>query len=282
MAQTITEHRIAIALSREELLLVMRLLDIATLPGFDQDWVEVTEGGALTAKTLAILEAAGNGLAARGYLVPDALDTAAQPRIGLNDQLIALLMGCANPTTSLLFETLSSQRAATAQLHWNGIFGVAHTQPIAGVHLFEMIETHAQWLEGAAELLHLNDQPSGTLQGTLQIDALDVARAAAQRFDAAATIAALTQGGLSVECALALGQAMADPTALAATVLGLQHGPDDQWHGKFDALVVTPAMCFMLRSATLGGDTLTVQQVAATAIRLWLATPAGRDREGAA
>src|SRR5579875_1386504 len=65
--QPIQGH-VTLALTREELYLIMRILQAPKLPGFDLGWLHATPEGQLPPETVHALEGATNALIARGFL----------------------------------------------------------------------------------------------------------------------------------------------------------------------------------------------------------------------
>src|SRR5579859_6298268 len=64
------QQPLAVALSREELYVVMRLLKATSIPGFDLGWLKTTPGEPMADEMRQALEVAAKALIARGYLTP--------------------------------------------------------------------------------------------------------------------------------------------------------------------------------------------------------------------
>lgn len=267
-------QRVAIALSREELYVVMRLLKAGSLPGFDLSWLQTNEDGSLADETQKKLEVATNALIARGYLAIKAAEAATQPptpllNVSLPPQVISLVGACAFAEYSVLLSLRVSPGPQLTYLHEYQGLGVVHTMPQQDVHLFELVDGRDGLLAVIHEALSLKQQQALSVPaGDVPIVDMLAARDAAfdGQFDEA--LAFLKRGGLAVPTAQALAHALQDATSMGVLLIA-GHG-DEKARGTI-TYVTTPTICFTFANGTHSGThTFHVESVSAQTLRAWI------------
>ncbi len=275
IAPNAAPQRVAVALSRAEVFYLARLMRLPKIPGVDTSWLTAADGAGVAGDIVHLMAAVGLGLVARGYMqVLPPQDE--QVRVALNPVVATLLKGCTASQDSLFISTVSASAAPfVANLHWTGQFGIAHTGPQPGVHLFEAIETRDKVVAAAMQALHVETQhsvASGPAEAVLAT-ALLAAREPALAQDRSATVAALAQGGLSSALAQPLATAMATPDTVFASVLSWHRLDNSQASIKFMSVIASPQACFIATARSTVPEHVTVRAASADDVRQWLLTP---------
>ncbi len=265
-------QRIAIALSREEVFIVMRLLKAKDIPGFDLSWLNIRDDGTAPDEVMSSLESATNALIARGYLTPDAAAPEGVTKMDMPSPVIALVGACAFGVDSILLSLHKPDGPKVIYLHELRELGVVHTMPFPDIHRFEAVEGRPGVLRVIEETLGLRTQPALVLpaQRALVVDVQAARDAAlAGRVDEAEGF--LLRSGLSSTTAQVLSKAMKAATALGAISI-IKRDADGQPHATTLALVITPTMCFTLADDAPGTHParFLVQPVSADALRHWI------------
>ncbi len=266
-----TAQRLAIALSREELYVILRLLKAGSLPGFDLSWLQKNEDGTLADETQRMLEVATNGLIARGYLAIKSAEAATQPptpllNVTLPPLVISLVGACAFAEWSVLLSLRISQGPHLTYLHEYQGLGVVHTMPQQDVHLFELVDGRNGLVAVMHEALSLEQQQA------LSVPASDVAvvdmmaaRDAALDGQLDEALAFLKRGGMTLPTAQALSHTLQDATSMGVVVIVGQG--DEKLQGAI-TYVTTPTTCFTFTNRETGSThTFHVESVSAETIR---------------
>jgi len=265
-------QRIAIALSREELFIVMRLLKAKVMPGFDLSWLKITDDGTAPDDVMSSLEAATNALIARGYLTPDASAIASVTKMDIPSPIIALVGACAFGIDSILLSLHKPDGTKLIYLHELRELGVVHTMPLPDIHQFEAVDGRTGILRVIDATLGLHKQTSLVLPaGKALVVDVQAARdaALAGRVDEAEGL--LLRGGLPTVTAQVLSRAMKAATALGAISI-IKRNEDGEPQATTLALVITPTMCFTLAddAPATHPATFLVQPVSAEALQRWI------------
>jgi len=205
-------------LSQEELLYVLSLAGVPTLPGLDDD--ARTD---LDEDQMALLLAAGeNGLRARGLLQDD---PNAARGVSLWEGLLALVGTCVMaPRLAIVrFEPLGAD-AASFLYYFEEDLTVEHASGGPGVHRFTGFVDHGTVLDRIAVLTSLpsavtesdGESPSGGLSGSVRSSVLEQARdIAVQDHKVAEAADRLRAGGVAPEVAEALAGSLGRLEAVA-------------------------------------------------------------------
>lgn len=271
-ASVLQGQRIAIALSREELFIVMRLLKAKVMPGFDLSWLKITDDGTAPDDVMSSLEAAANALIARGYLTPDTSAIASVTKMDIPSPIIALVGACIFGIDSILLSLHKPDGTKLIYLHELRELGVVHTMPLPDIHQFEAVDGRGGILRVIDATLGLHKQTSLVLPaGKALVVDVQAARdaALAGRVDEAEGL--LLRGGLPTVTAQVLSRAMKAATALGAISI-IKRNENGEPQATTLALVITPTMCFTLADDAPGTHpaTFLVQPVSAEALQRWI------------
>ena len=271
--QTLPWRRIALSLSREELYVVMRLLKARQIPGFDTSWLHTDTDEHMPKDVRLSLEVAANDLIARGYLSKIQLPTDAEPlQLTMPSPLIALVGACAFSEFTM-FLSLQRTPDGPRMLYLHGLraLGVVHTMPLPNVHQFEAVPNRNGIVDIIDEVLHLADQPAPELRGgTISSANVEPARDAATAGDVEQAATLLQRDGLPAETAYTLAAAMKDASVMGA-IISSKRAADNQVAPMACAVVVTPALCFLLTGSEATPQMFELQPLSAYALRKLLA-----------
>jgi hypothetical protein len=265
--------RLAIALNREELYVVMHLLKAEQLPGFALDWLQITKDGNIPGDIRRTLEVATNDLVARGYIGPVKRPVGMEPVVlDMPSPVVALVGACAfSEYTGVLSLRRTPDGPRVIYLHGLRELGVIHSMPYPDVHQFEAVEER-RMIEALEELLQLHAQPACELASGAALAAdVEQARdlAAGGNVDEAAAI--LARGGLSVETAQAFARGL-QKASIIGTVLMSVRTTNNQLSQRVWGIVVTPEICFLLGNSDSTTLTFYVRAIAADTLRDQFAT----------
>jgi hypothetical protein len=259
-----------IALSREEVYLIMRLWEAEAIPGYDLAWVQKTPAGALPEKVEGAIEAATTALIARGYLVPGPKPAEGEKlKLDVLEPVLALVGACAFGDYSILLILHGEQARKQIYLHeWRNL-GVAHTLPYVNVHLFEALKGRAEVLALVDRTLGLHNQQKVPVpEGKASAAIVEAARDLALAGEPIRAIEILVEGGLPLPTAEALVNAIQTATALGSVTIARRPGAQERKVGSL-ALAVTPEICFMLIPDQ---GIYQIRAVSAVDMRRWIRT----------
>lgn len=261
---------VKIALSREELYLMMRLLRAERIPGYDLTWVQAWPDGTLPEESERALEVATAALMARGYLVPGPAPAQGEKiRVDVPSPVLALVGACAFGEYSILLSLHRAQARSDVYLHELRGLGVAHTFPLPGVHQFQSLGGRDSVLTLIDRVLGLAEQPVVPLDdGRAAASALEQARDYALAGDCELATQTLVSVGVPALTARVLADAMYTATALGSITVARQTGYDQ--HREISlALVVTSDVCFTLIPDQ---GIYQIRAVSAMGFRSWIRT----------
>lgn len=253
-----------LALSREELWAVMRLLKAPWVPGIEPLDVEHP----LAPEQAQAVEEGARALMARGFLTVAAPATPNQPtEAELPAPVIALVGVCATSPYDLFLSLRRPQPPQAAHLHQQGALGVIHTMPQPDIHLFEPLAGRAGVMAAAEELLGLEAQkPAPLADGVIAAPKLRQVHQSAGA-PPATIIQMLREGGLASPLAEAVTAALTTARATGiVTVLRPSAGPTG---GATLGVIVAPEVCFTL-TPDAEAARYTVKPSSAEAIRAWI------------
>lgn len=258
-------QRRVMALSREELYVVMRLLKAKRIPGFDLSWLNLAPDGSVAEDVQPVLEAAANGLVARGYLSPSSMPTGVGPvHISMPSPVIALV-GTAAFSDYTIFLSLRHTPAGPLIVYLHGFqeFAVLHSMSISAIHLFEPLDGLEDILKLVNELFHLRSQTSLSLpEGEVFASAVESAREAATAGNVELASQLLFEGGLPSQTAQALALAIHEALVIGAVATGSRNANKRVVHMTC-AVVITAEICLVLTDSTSESSTLLVQSISA-------------------
>lgn len=266
--------RIAVALSKEELYVIMRLLHIDAIPQFALDWLQTRPGevNQLDETTVRALDAATTALVARGYVRVAAeatTDGKSSNQVNMPASVIALVAACAKSQITVVVNGLCAGRSIQASFHWTETFGVAHTVQPYGVHLFEAIQTKESLCEAVLTSMGISRQGEGIAVqvGDVLLSTFEAARQFSLNNNVNSAIVELEKAGCSSALALSLSQAIADSAACFTSVIMLRIVPDATERGTYFAALATQQDCFSMVSKEMLPATIRVQRGPADDVR---------------
>jgi len=263
-------ERVTVVLTREELAVILRLLGVTEMPGYDASWLRAAPDGSLPADTRRALEVATNGLIARGFLTDTS--TGQEAQITMPAPLIAMVAACAFGEYSVLLAARNAQQRNQAFLHELQGLGVIHTAPSGDLHQFDALNGRAGVLQIMATILGLDNQPAlGLPPAAIDADTLERICDVALQGNAPEAERQLVQSGIPAPTAQPLAGALSNARALGSVTVAGANAPQSMTIG----VVTSPSACFFLTRATLDVPRLTVQSVTAQQVRDWLAAHVG-------
>ena len=266
---------VSVALSMEEVYVLLRLLRATSMPGLDLTPFELDARGIPSEPARRALAAATNGLIARGVVKPDfpartgadeGGEEAVPRKLEVPADVIALLGACAFGAYTLRLVTVTPERAMDVYLHELKRVGVAHTIPVAGIHLFNGLRGREGVLHAVRALLGLREQPAvGAAVLTVPESLLFAARDAALMGRTAESIQLLQGAGVPRPEATAFAGAMSDGQSLGAVTLGWRAGDRSLRERQF-AFVVGQSTCFILVQTEASASVYHVRAVSAAGL----------------
>jgi hypothetical protein len=264
-------QQISVALSREELFVLMRLLGARAIPGFDTGWLNIGPDGQPASAMLPALEAAANGLLARGLLTASE-PGADQSGLAMPSPLIALVGTSYLSEMNVLLSLRVGESVRQAYLHEFRDLGVAHTTPLPGLHQFSALDGRRGIMGAIENVLTLHTQTAPQVPPGIVADIiLERARDAARLGQGDAAVQHLVGGGLAAPTAQALASVIARSTALVAVTVARRGQPN----ATLGAVVATNE-CFTLVQEGPQSRNLVVQPASADGIRQWVAARMGQ------
>ena len=265
----------AIGLSREELWVIMRLLKVEELAGFDLDWLRRGADGVVPEALRPALEAATNALAARGYLDPtsDTSDVSKpnQVVVRLASPVIALVGACAFGEYGIMLSVKTPQSHERMYLHELRGMGVLHDSPLPHVHRFMALEGRAGVLSVIQSTLRLNQQsalavPPGSVAESV-LGALRTTVTAGQTSD---LVAVLSTSELHASTLQALLGALHAPSAVGTIAIFGPSRPGQPAPVAQAVMVVTPTTIFLLEHDPARQHLIRVASIGADGVRQWI------------
>lgn len=279
-----------VRLSRAELYVLTRLLKATGIAGIDFTWFQTPPSDLPRETLVRTVDEAVKSLVARGYLVPlpagpdvpqsftSYMDQEASQqnwkKVGIPEDLAALLNTCAFPAQSLALTWRTSRGAELLWLHTLDEVIVAVTSPLPDIYQFTALPAWDSAQLIILKVLGLKEQqaPRQPLPvGTLQADVLPQAREALEKNDPSQALSQLTGAGLPESTALAFLEAIGACTTIARLALTSQ-GPEPDGHEQRAKLVtiITPTICFVLSQLDASEEAYTVQAMSAEEVRAWI------------
>lgn len=259
---------LVLSVSREELAVLLRLLKIGSLPGFDLSWLHLAPDGSVGREELPALEAATNALVARGFLEVAPQKPGQTTRgVGLPAALVGLIRACAASTSTIRLALLTSHGDVPIYLHELEGVCVAHTVPQPGIHQFLLLSGRRGMLDALGTFMGLGQQPSLPLPPGLMIgEQFQPARDAALlgRVDAAAGM--FVSAGLAAATAGTLAQSIATARTIGLCSIAVR-AEDGQVRRTDFAFVVAPGACFVINAVVSDPRTLEVRPASAHDVR---------------
>ena len=268
---------LVLSVSREELAVLLRLLKIGSLSGFDLSWLHLAPDGSVGRDELPALEVATNALVARGFLeVTPPKPGQTSQGVSLPAPLVGLIRACAASTVTIRLALLTSHGDIPIYLHELEGVCVAHTVPQPNIHQFLLLNGRRGMLDALATFMGLDQQPALPLPPGLMVgpqfqparDAALLGRvdAAAGMF-VAAGLAAPTAGTLAQAIATARTIGLCSIAVRAAGTEGAAGAAGGQVRRADFAFIIAPAACFVVSAVASDPGTLEVRPASATQVR---------------
>jgi len=269
---SMTMQRVVVSLSREELYVIMRLLNASQLPGFDLTWLNATPDGEVPDNVRQTLDVAANALIARGYMSLQEPVETEKVQINIPSPVIALVGACIFGENSILLSLHTPDGPKLTYLHQLRELGVVHTVPLPDVHQFEALNGREGVLSVMNDMLNLQEQSVSTLPASKVLAVnMQIARDAAIAGKVDEAVELLVRGGLPAATAQELGKAMKEATALGS-IIAAKREDDGKQRDAALAIVVTPTLCFALSDEDSHPSAFHVQPTSAGALRRWVAS----------
>lgn len=256
-----SEQSLSIRISREELAVVLRLLDLPSLPGAGDQFL----AGVPDDKQATMLLAGRHGLLARGWLEETADPVSGEVRFTLNPVLLALVSECGRATTlTVVTRNGRTTPPVTWYLHRGPNLYVIHRMVEDGVHEFvgsvsaeEMQHTICDLFPAVQDEIR-PDMPGEPLAFHMPQALLDAIIVKIRGEQASAATGQLQAAGVAPAAAQAFTAALHALTAnslLARLELADEPGMHSTANNAF-SLIETPSSLWMLRPGETGKETL--------------------------
>jgi len=256
-----SDATVTLDLGAEEILVLLNVLRVGTLPGLGED---PTAG--LSEDQLQRARAAGlNSLRARGWMKVEAGESGLKTSI--DSTLVAILLTCAAAKTVLFISRLPANEApAISYLHCGPHLFVVHSTEQPGIHRFIATISRNDALTHIVQALHLDHQSPPAMAGfTVEEETFGRVTAAIQENNGAESIRILREQGVPDDLAQQVADSISNLRAnsmVALMRLDIQGGPSSS--EGFGLLESTSGFWMLeTRSTANGGSTVTIQPVAA-------------------
>jgi len=216
---------LSIALTQEEILVIMAYLGQTELAGFDPTvFADLSDS-----ETKMIMEVAERGLLARGLLMPNPDNN----HLKLSDVAHALVGACVSPDQSLVINFNYPDKPTTVRFfHTSRKMNMFHEIPIAGIHHFVALDSKDAIAKSAVSLLELKEP---TVQENYSGVVLEDAIVEARDSEGDEAVEKLVSGGLSTVIAREFAHSFSNPN-FNHTVVHLQHFEEDSVENGFSLL----------------------------------------------
>lgn len=142
-----------VALSREELLVVLRLLKANSIPGFDAIWAHEPDSSTLLPSARDALAVATRALVARGYLnLQEAAPAARVTRVEVAAPVLALVGACAQSAFNCRVAVVAGGEYQVCYLHELHGLGVLHASSSPDIHVFVPVNGRRGVVEMATDV----------------------------------------------------------------------------------------------------------------------------------
>lgn len=171
--ETASQKPVNVVLSRDELALVLSLLQVQTIPGMDPEPL----GPRTPEQEDIAFVVAARGLRARGLAQVRSADQPKDAQLTVHVGVLAAVGACAFSTAALFVYHWPSQRELPLRIFGHvrdGVF-VIHTPQEDALHRFTMLASQEQLVDQALAVCQLTEQPAA-LAGELRLAGNDFAR----------------------------------------------------------------------------------------------------------
>jgi hypothetical protein len=206
------DQPISVLLSREEVMAVLALLNVASIPGLVSDPVGQAAAALSGERALRARELARIG---------------ADGRVQVHRDVLELVGACGYAQGSLIVTHLADRVVRSCFGHRRGDTFVLHTSPEAGLHRFEGAPDRAALVDALVAFSGWTDAPQSSL-GPLAVSraALDRARAAVRAQSPATAVVALSGDNVPAESAERLAYLLGQPYELTVVQAVQPRGTD--------------------------------------------------------
>lgn len=136
----VEQRPVRLALTEEELAVILRGIGAAKLPGFHPGWAPPGDlTGSFSTEGRRVLEAASRSLVARGILTPPNNPFSARGLWTMPASIYGLVGSCAFATNSLFLQARIGNSSREAYIHELENVAVARTNPMDQIHLLSYI-----------------------------------------------------------------------------------------------------------------------------------------------
>lgn len=256
----------AVALSRDELWAVMRVLRAPWVPGIPP--IDVDHP--LPPEQAEAVDQAELALMARGMLsfAAPAANQDQPPQAVVPAPVIALVGACACSPFDLFLSLRRASEPRMAHFHQVGALGVAHTMPQPEIHYFEPLAERQGILDAAAEMLGLGSQTALPLtDGVIAAPKLRQVHQCPPGRSPATIAQILREGGLSAPLGDAVTRAL--QSAVSTGIILVAQPSAGPTEGAILGVIVAPDTCFTL-SPDRDATRYIVRPSSAEAIRDWI------------
>lgn len=251
-----------VLLTREEVRLLVGLLQAPSLPGLD-----VEPSSLLSPEQEAVgLIYAEKSLRARelARLQPDG-------RLGVNTTLLAIIETCVRPEQAVLVQHITEERRLEPLYgHSKQGLVVAYTLPEPDLFRFSILPDMATFLDRVMTTAHLQDFSLPNQQGVMEIVAnhttLSTARQAAEQNGSDAATVVLEKAGVAQVVAQALAQTLAAPHRLTILTI-FTTNPSEEVIKEQLTVIATSAQAWLMRQQITEPTNYRIKPVTADDIR---------------
>jgi hypothetical protein len=215
-----TNTFLSMALSQEELFVIMIYLKGESLPGFDKQIIMNLDKDQLD----LIVSVAERALISRNFLKP-----IPEGRLELNPNINAIIRTCMYPEKSLIITRIRPDFPEEDYFfHTSGKLNVMHSIPLTTIHQFISVEEKSAIVRTAISILSMGSHPKlKCTEGQLNLSVLEKARDAAKEKGAKEAIDILSLTDLNKETIRKLSQTLTQPIANTTFAYISVNGPID-------------------------------------------------------
>lgn len=209
------EDQLTVALSQEELFVILAHLNLSGLMGLDGSIFDnLTES-----QTQLVLVVAERALIARGFLRPGN-----SGGLELLPTILLLMNICIEPTNSLVVTRNYPKNTSIAYFfHTKDGITVAHTCPASGIHQFVVLKGQTDFIDSVLRILDLQDSPTiDCLPGKIEESVMVRANQVADAQGLSGVLSVLKQSSLNTEATHELAVTFTQPIA-NTTIVCINH-----------------------------------------------------------
>lgn len=280
-----TQSQIPVTLSREELVVILKLLKAREIAGINFSDLQSGSDRQLSEEALNLVNTAVKALVARGYLTPLQAESDkplkfASPqevqrqkwtRFSVQPEVLALVGACAFPAKSLLLTWRKAGGTDILYVHERAGLVVVNTSSLPDIYTFTALEDWKAALDLIMDTLAIKEQQASIQllpEAWLRLEVLANIRNELDENETYQLLYQLTEGGLPISTAQVFLETIRQTRVVAGiTMIHKDDDARDDWKGSRLSILITEQTCFVLEPDEAEKESVKVCQASAKVVR---------------